>query len=353
MGKPQSERLNNDEFLKLIPHLHADEIINIEIKLSGIWNPMVAITSKSQKPNYLICNLCKQNLNLSEFKRHLQSTNHIAALPTVEQFFHPYYTYDKSSEKLAKGIDVSDEELKEGIDKAVEAIKKIDMKKFEKQKSLALQLYEEESIKLKRIITQLALKTDAKTPPQIFVDVTLSLTEMLQLEFSDQKDVWKKMLITSTPARLNGNYTCVICSKNLSGIITVNAHFNGYTHKVAQLATLGVRLRQKNNLTKNCSYQYETKYSVQVNKTGKEFFKKEALAKINERSNFKKDDKPKNENNDENEGGKKDRFLDSNSKLPASLAEKANILARLAKTNMRDDKNEKHLKKIAEEDHQR
>ncbi|XP_017486703.1 PREDICTED: uncharacterized protein CG7065-like [Rhagoletis zephyria] len=325
----QLPRLNNNEFLNFIPHLELEELLMTQIKVNGRWDFLFSASFKKENQlNSLSCLACKEFVECPKFSNHIRAKFHEEALKNVEQFYHPFYTYNKDCEKVAGGGDVSENELG-AANKLSNDTKNLEKTPISKLKLIAQCVRECEgnflsSFTDNEALAKTILAKNVTKPEEILIDVKLPLPDILTIEFSVEKGKWIRMVTVNKTA--NTKFYCALCSKFCFGIITVDNHFKGLAHKRAQIACLAVRCSSYKFLTKNCIFSHGEKFSLNVKKSATQSFNNDILPKSNDTENLQKiegaKETPKIKEEKPLESAQNDSETNTKLALSASIADK-------------------------------
>lgn len=239
--EPKEERLSNDEFRELIPYLELEDLFITQIIDNEKWIKIFESLIIANK-EVINCNLCKKHVELVAFKLHLKEQIHKDALKDVKQFFHPVYTYGKTSEKLAKGELVSDEELTKAI--------KVAKAGLENQSRSNLS----EAKRLSKLVQNFA---DKKT-------IFLQVDEVMKIICF--RTTHKFALILESR---NDFVRCNLCqSKPFNDFDELNAHFKNVDHMDKCKSLKGLSLEGYPELNRNSIIQADTdsEYAIEYNK---------------------------------------------------------------------------------------
>uniref|UniRef100_W8B1G1 Uncharacterized protein CG7065 n=1 Tax=Ceratitis capitata TaxID=7213 RepID=W8B1G1_CERCA len=283
--------LNNDEFFSLIPHLELEELLMIQINKDGAWDFLFkASFDKTNELKTLTCVACDELLDYKKFSIHLKQNSHELAMKNIKQFYHPYYTNNDDEEKNENDADAAAalENDKENNKEQANSSPCSDSITISKSKLIAESIRKfQGDLKLdsfKDPLLKTVLTKDVMNPEDFLVEVKLPLDDLLNLEFCVEKDKWFRMVTVNKIAHTK--FYCALCSKFCFGIITVEDHLKGYTHKKAQIGCIGIRSSRYKDLTKNCIYGYGEEFAIKT---------KRQLTK----SLVNKNDEVKEENDDE------------------------------------------------------
>ncbi|XP_053969959.1 uncharacterized protein LOC128871859 isoform X1 [Anastrepha ludens] len=289
LGVSEPPRLNNNEFLNYIPHLELEELLMTQIKANGSWDYLFkASIKKENKLSSLTCIACQELIKCQKFSSHLKEKSHEESLKNVEQFYHPYYTNDKECGNIKSGENISDRDTETDTVRTKSITSSEERSTLSTSKMIAECIRESEGdldlVTDNENFTNIILRKDVTKPEDLLVDVKLPLTDILNIEFCTEKGRWVRMITVNKTA--STKFYCALCSKFCFGIITVDCHLKGFTHKRAQISCLGVRCSSYKNLTKNCIFGYGETFCINIQKT--ENFEKESSPNSNDVEKLKK-----------------------------------------------------------------
>lgn len=263
---PILERLTNDEFLKLLPHLSVEHNYLTQVFIpKKKWMPMVDVNMQTLQ---IKCNVCYKQVRFENIKNHLMENEHLNCLrANVKQFYHPFYTYGKGDIKLARGEHAS-HEFRE---KALREVN-TQMKSFKREYIQAKQFADTVHRRIREIaddqLIQTTLSKNIGNPDDMIVRVSLPFEDIPKLLFCVVSGEWQNVLSYKHLSK-KGTFHCNICSLNCSGVESLNSHFSGYTHRLRQLEVLALRYENSSKINKNCCVNFGNTFEFSVKEDAK------------------------------------------------------------------------------------
>lgn len=255
------ERLTNDEFLAISPHLNLEEYVLTEVFIpKKKWIPLLDANLQTLQAR---CNVCKQNVRFEDVKDHIKHNDHLMLLRSnVKQFYHPFYTYGKIDIKLARGEDAPNDlrqtALRE-VNMQMKGLKKECI--FAKKVSEAAERRSWETEEEQLIAASLS-KTIIN-PDEIIVVANLPVEDIGKVLFRLENKEWQTMFSYKSLAK-KAPFHCKICSVNCSGIESLNSHLYDHVHSLRQLELYAVCYEYSSRLNKNCCIQFGHSFSFSI-----------------------------------------------------------------------------------------
>ncbi|KAM7363423.1 uncharacterized protein ACRADG_000334 [Cochliomyia hominivorax] len=274
---PLLERVTNEEFLELLPHLNLEDIYLTQVFIPKIkWMPMLDVNLQSLE---LRCNVCRKPLRFETIKYHLIDNEHLVLLRSnVKQFYHPFYTYGKGDINLGLGKQVP----RDINEKALREVN-LKMKHFTKECVLAKEFATITQRKIQEMgddhFIQTVLNKNIKSPDEMVVMVCLPFKDIPKLLFCVVSGEWNAVL-SYTNLTKKAIYHCNICSLNCCGIGSVNSHLNGFTHRLKQLDVLALRYGSSSKVNKNCCIHFGNTLEFTIKNEAKREIENECKAQI-------------------------------------------------------------------------
>lgn len=260
---PLLDRLTNDEFICLLPHLSLEHSFLTQIFLpKKKWIQMLDVNFQTLK---IYCGCCEEQVRFDCIKNHLSESNHLKSLRSnVKQFYHPFYTFGKADVNLAKGAHVSQKSQEMALlelSKQMKSFKKdFDLaKKFSNMVQSNVRVQEDDRF------LQLSLQLKVENPDEMFVMVCLPFNDVPKLNFCNDDGKWHSAFDYKYLAK-SAHFYCNICGINCSGIESLNLHLKGYKHKLRQLKILTLRHDNNSLINKSCSFYFGDELSYSVKK---------------------------------------------------------------------------------------
>ncbi|XP_037805713.1 uncharacterized protein LOC119599870 isoform X3 [Lucilia sericata] len=264
---PLLERVTNDEFLKILPHLSLEHYFLTQVFIpKKKWINMVDVNFQTL---HVKCIACSKHVRFEDLENHLKHNDHLMSFlrSNAKQFYHPFYTYGKGDMKMARG-EPAPQKMREGVLREVN----LQMKSFRKECILAKQFANIVQRRSQEVeddnLIQAAMSKKIENPEDMVVKVTLPFEDIPKLFFCEVSGEWQGLLGFKNLVK-KSTFHCNICSMSCCGVESLNSHLNGFTHRLKQLKVLSLRYEDSSKINKNCSIHFGDIFSFSVKKDAK------------------------------------------------------------------------------------